>query len=247
MTKLTWGAAGHRRYETGVDRGVLYINQEGFAWNGLVSVKEGHTGGDAKAYYLDGVRYANRVTLEEFEATIEAYTYPEEFAICDGTKALGNGLKVTQQRRRPFGFSYRTKIGNDTQGLDHGYKIHIVYNAVALPTDRAYQTLSDSTKPYLFSWDVVTKPPVLDFVPTAHFIIDSRETPGGLLSQIEDILYGTDEQMPRLPSANELAFLFTSYEVTDFDAGDPDDVIYYRFDAGDPITIATTVYDGGAP
>lgn len=248
MTKLVWGQPGQRRYETGVDRGVLYVDGVGFAWSGLVSVKEGHSGGENRAYYVDGVRYANRVTLEEFEATIEAYTYPEEFAVCDGTKSLGNGLLVTQQRRKQFGFSYRTKVGNDLEGLDYGYKLHIVYNALAAPSDRTYESLSDSTKPFLFSWTVATKPPVLDFVPTAHFIIDSRTTPDGLLSQIEDILYGNDQQMPRLPSAAELAYLFTSYSVTEFDAGDPDDVVYYTFDGGAPVQGAvTTTLDGGTP
>lgn len=247
MSQLIWDRVGDRRYETGVDRGVLYIDSVGYAWSGLTAVREGHSGGEARAYYVDGVRYANRLTLEEFEATIEAYTYPEEFGACDGTKSLGNGLFATQQRRKQFGFAYRTKIGNDVDGLEHGYKLHVVYNALAQPVDRNYETLSDSTKPFLFSWTVVTKPPVLDFVPTAHFIIDSRTTPGGLLSQIEDILYGNDMQAPRLPDAAELAFLFTNYTVTDFDAGDPDNIVYYRFDAGGPTTVATTTYDGGAP
>lgn len=247
MAKLIWGKVGERRFEAGVDRGVLYINNEGFAWSGLVAVKEGHSGGEARSYYVDGVRYANRVTLEEFEATIEAYTYPEEFGVCDGTKSLGNGLFATQQRRKPFGFSYRTKIGNDVEGLDHGYKLHIVYNATALPVDRSYESVSDSTKPFLFDWKVVTKPPVLDFVPTAHFIIDSRTTPDGLLSQIEDILYGTPQQHPRLPDAAELAYLFTNYEVSDFDAGDADDVTYYTFDGGDAVqSNVTTFLDGGS-
>lgn len=248
MTKLIWDKVGDRRYETGIDHGVLYINGEGFAWSGLVAVREAHSGGEARAYYVDGIRYANRITLEEFEATIEAYTYPEEFGVCDGTKSLGNGLFVTQQRRKPFGFSYRTKVGNDVEGLDYGYKLHIVYNALAQPVDREYATISDSTEPFLFSWKVATKPPVLDFVPTAHFVIDSRTTPDGLLSQIEDILYGNTQQIPRLPSANELAFLFTSYEVTDFNAGDPDDVVYYTFDGGAPLQgLVTTTLDGGTP
>lgn len=248
MTKLSWGQPGQRRYETGVDHGVLYIGGVGFAWSGLVSVREGHSGGENRAYHVDGIRYANRVTLEEFEATIEAYTYPEEFAACDGTKSLGSGLFVTQQRRREFGFSYRTQIGNDLEGLEYGYKIHIVYNALATPSDRSYESVSNSTKPFLFSWKIVTKPPVLDFVPTAHFIIDSRTTPDGLLSQIEDILYGNAVEEPRLPSANELAFLFTSYTATDFDGGDPDDVVYFSFDGGAPVQgSVTSTIDGGTP
>lgn len=213
MTKLIWDKVGERRYETGVDRGVLYVDNVGFAWSGLVAVREGHSGGDARAHYVDGVRYANRVTLEEFEATIDAYTYPEPFGVCDGTKALGNGLFVTQQRRKPFGFSYRTRVGNDVEGVDHGYKLHLVYNALAQPVDRSYQTLGDSAQPFLFSWKVVTKPPLLDFVPTAHFIIDSRSTPGDLLRQIEEILYGNEDQAARLPLAKDVASLFTNYVV----------------------------------
>lgn len=248
MTRLAWSKVGERRYEAGVDRGVLYIDGTGFAWSGLTAVKEGHSGGQSKAYYVDGVRYANRVTLEEFEATIQAYTYPEEFGVCDGTKSLGNGLFVSQQRRKSFGFSYRTLIGNDVEGLDHGYKIHLVYNATAQPVDRTYQTLSNASVPFEFAWKVVTKPPVLDFVPTAHFIIDSRTTPDGLLSQIEDVLYGNAQQAPRLPSAAELAFMFTNYAVTDYDAGDPDDIVYYTFDGGSPTRgEPTTVIDGGTP
>ncbi len=245
MTKLVWDQVGTRRYETGVDHGVLYVEDQGYAWSGLVSVKEKPVGGDVRAYYIDGIRYANRLTLEEFAATIEAYTYPEAFAACDGTLALGNGLFATQQRRKSFGFSYRTRIGNDVQGLEHGYKIHIVYSATARPASVDRNSLSDSIEPFLFSWEIVTKPPVLDFVPTAHFVIDSRSTPDGLLSQIEDILYGSTMQAPRLPSAGELAFLFSSYEVSNFDAGDPDEVVYYTFDGGGPISDQNTYLDGG--
>jgi len=227
---------------------VLYIDGVGIPWNGLTAVKEGHSGGQGRSYHVDGVRYANRVTLEEFEATIDAITYPEEFSECDGTKSLGNGLFVTQQRRKPFGFAYRTMIGNDAEGLEHGYKLHLVYNALAQPYDRTYSTIGRSTEVVDFSWKIVTKPPVLDFVPTAHFVIDSRTTPDGLLSQIEDILYGSEVQDARLPSANELAFLFTDYEVTDFDAGDPDDVVYYTFDGSAPTQgTVTTTLDGGTP
>lgn len=248
MARLIWGKVGERRYEAGVDRGVLFVNDVGVAWNGLTSVNETPTGADVRSYYVDGVKYAQRSTLEEFEATIEAYTYPEEFALCDGTKSLGNGLFVSQQRRKQFGFSYRTMLGNDVENLDHGYKLHIVYNALARPTNRNYQSLNAGMSPMNFSWKITTKPPRLDFVPTAHFIIDSRSTPDGLLSQIEDILYGNDQQNPRLPSAAELAFLFTSYLVTDYDAGDPDDVVYYTFDGGAPTQGAiTTILDGGAP
>jgi len=246
MPKLDWAKVGERFYEAGVDRGVLYIGDEpGVAWSGLTSVKEGHSGGESKASYLDGIKFSDRKVYEEFEATIDAYTYPDEFAECDGTKSLGNGLFATQQRRKSFGFSYRTKIGNDLQGWDFAYKIHLIYNALAEPTDREYETLNPSSEPFNFSWKVTTKPPVLDFVPTAHYVIDSRTTPEGLLSFIEDILYGNEDNIARLPDLGELAFLFTSYMVSEFDAGDVDPIFYYTFDGGGATTNQTTTIDAG--
>lgn len=248
MPRLVWGAVGSRIYQAGVDRGVLYIDGVGYPWSGLTSVKESTVGGDVKSHYLDGVKYAERRLLAEFGATIEAFTFPDAFAACDGTKKLGNGLSVTQQRRKKFGFSYRTKIGNDLDGIEHGYKIHLVYNALAAPSDQENNTLSDSPDAFQFSWQITTTAPVLDFVPTAHFVIDSRETPDGLMHYIEDVLYGSDVQAPRLPSASELAFIFTSYNVSNFDAGDPDDVVYYSFDGDAPVQSAvTTTLDGGTP
>lgn len=248
MTRLAWGVVGERIYEAGVDHGVLYIDGAGYAWSGLTAVNETQSGADLKEYYVDGVKYAQRLTPTEFQATIEAYTYPEEFAQCDGTKSLGNGLFATQQRRRPFGFSYRTKIGNDLVGIDYAYKIHLVYNALAAPSDKENAAIDDTAEPYNFSWKITTRAPVLDFVPTAHFVIDSRTIPDGLLSYIEDVLYGSDVQAPRMPSAEELAFIFTSYLVSDYDAGDPDDVSYYTFDSGGPTPgQITTTLDGGAP
>lgn len=248
MARIAWGKTGDRVYQAGVDRGVLYIDGVGYPWSGLTSVKEATIGGDVKAHYIDGVKYAERRLLAEFAATIEAFTFPEEFAACDGTKSLGNGLFATQQRRKSFGFSYRTKIGNDVKGLDLGYKIHLVYNALAAPSDQEHNTLSDSPEAYTFSWAITTRAPVLDFVPTAHFVIDSRDTPDGLLSYIEDVLYGSETLQPRLPSANELAFIFTSYMVSDYNAGDPDDVVYYSFDGDAPAqSSVTTTLDGGTP
>lgn len=246
MSRTVWAAVGTRIFEAGVDHGMLYISGVGYPWSGLVSVKEETTGADLRSHYVDGIKYAERYTLEEFGMTIEAYTYPEEFALCDGTKSLGNGLFVTQQRRKTFGFSYRTKVGDDIRGLDLGYKIHLVYNCLAAPSPRDNKTLDDKVEPFNFSWKVTTRAPVLDFVPTAHFEIDSRTTPDGLLSYIEDILYGSDQQSARMPTAAELAFIFTSYSVVDYDAGDPDDVVYYSFDGGDPIQgNVTTILDGG--
>lgn len=249
MTRVDWGAVGERFYEAGVDRGVLYVGDSaGVPWVGLVSVTESPTNSKSKANYLDGVKYLNRVSSGEFAGTIEAYTYPDEFAKCDGTAPLGNGLFATHQRRYPFGFSYRTLIGNDTEGLEHGYKIHLVYDATAEPSPHANQTLSDSDDAFNFSWNFTTRPPVVGGIrPTAHFVVDSRETPPALLGRIEDILYGTAQTDPRLPSAGEMLFLFASFETTYIDAGGPLDPTYFWYDAGGPTTTHTEIIDGGTP
>jgi hypothetical protein len=248
MPRLDWVNVGQRFYEAGVDRGVLYIaNAPGVAWSGLTAVRESHSGGETKAYFIDGVKYLERQTFEHFQATIEAFTYPEEFDECNGTRQLSNGLFATRQRRRPFGFSYRTRVGNDINGLDHGYKLHIVYNALASPMDQEHTTLSDSIEPFNFSWEITTKAPVLDFRPTAHFVIDSRKTPQGLLSYVEDILYGTEDNLPRLPDAGELAHLFITFENPEFDAGDPNDIAYYTYDGGGPTSTMTEEFDAGGP
>lgn len=209
MAKLVWGIVGERYFETGVDRGVLYVGDVGVPWNGLTAVNEAPTGGDAKPYYLDGIKYANLAAAEEFAASIEAYSSPQEFAVCDGTLSVNNGLFVTQQPRKPFGFSYRTRIGNDLKGTDYAYKIHLVYNALAAPASPNHGTLSDSQSINALSWGISTTPPrALGFRPTAHFVIDSRFTPAPLLSSVEDILYGSDAGQPRLPTQGELLDLF---------------------------------------
>lgn len=206
MSKLVWAAAGERLYEAGVDRGVLYVgNNAGVPWNGLTGVKENPKGGDPRPYYLDGFKYANISSGEEFEATIEAYSSPREFAVCDGSQSLGNGLYITQQRRQSFGFSYRTKIGNDLEGLEHGYKLHIVYNALAGPAGRDYGTINDSLDPMKLSWSISTLPPAVTGVrPSAHFVIDTTETPADVLSSFEDILYGSETTVARLPTPAEV-------------------------------------------
>lgn len=212
MAKIVWGGVGERFYEAGTDRGVLYIGNTGVPWNGLTGVKEKSSGGDPQPYYLDGFKYNNVAAAEEFEATIEAYSSPREFAVCDGSVSLGNGLYVTQQRRQKFGFSYRTRIGNDVDGLDHGYKIHLVYEALAAPADRDYGTINDSLEPLQFSWDISTLPKVLPGIrPTAHFVVDTREAPADVLAELEDILYGTETTSPRLISPTELAKLFEPF------------------------------------
>ncbi len=251
MTRLMWNAAGERIFEAGVDRGVLYIEGEvGVPWNGLISVSESPSGGKVTPYYIDGIKYFNHVSLEEFEAAIEAYTYPEEFAECDGTKLVKNGLFATQQRKKSFGLAYRTKVGNDNDGIDHGYKLHVVYNATAEPTNRSNNTISDSVEPFNFNWSIFTKPSVFTgYKPTAHFVIDSRTTPPTLLGQIENILYGSDVDglTSRLPSADELLYIFDSHESGFIDAGTLVEPYYNTIDAGIIPEAQTDTFDAGGP
>jgi hypothetical protein len=209
MTKLVWDAAGERFFETGVDRGVLYLSNFGYAWNGLISVSEESSGGEPQPYYVDGYKYVNVAASEEFAATIEAFSAPREFGVCDGTVEIYNGLSVTQQRRQPFGLSYRTRIGNDLDGSDHGYKIHLVYNALAAPSARNNQTIKDSPEPTTLSWSITTTPvKITAMKPTSHFVIDSRRSNPADLAALEDILYGTASTNPTFPSASELIALF---------------------------------------
>ena len=212
MSRLTWDATGERYFENGVDRGVLYVGATpGVAWTGLVSVAEAPSGGEPRAFYQDGLKYLQVSSKEEYVATISAFTAPKEFGVCDGMASIQNGLFVTNQPRKPFGFTYRTRVGNDVDGTEHGYKIHLVYNAMAAPTSRNNATLSADVAPETLAWQISTIPPTLTGKkPTAHFVIDSRYTPRGLLASIEDILYGSASFTPRLPSVSELTDLFQS-------------------------------------
>lgn len=233
MTRLDWSAVGERFYETGVDRGVLFINGLGYAWPGLVSVVENPTGGEAKAFYIDGFKYANIASAEEFEAEINAFSAPPEFAPCDGSGAVHNGLIVTQQPRKQFDFSYRTKVGNDIDGVDHAYKIHLVYRALAAPSSRTHASLSDQNAPETLNWKLTTLPPRISagFKPTAHFVVDSRSTPADVLAQLEDKLYGNASFNASLPSVAELMTMF-GVEV---------------LDGGFPASSTDAILDGGAP
>lgn len=209
MTRVAWGVPAERTYESGVDRGVLYVNRDaGVAWNGLVNVTEVSKGGEAKPAYLDGVKYRNVASSEEFEATIEAFSAPTDFGLCDGQVNVANGLIATRQRRRSFCLTYRTKVGSAAdQNL--GYKIHLIYNALAAPAEHMHSTLSDSNEASTLSWSITTQPPYLmGYKPTAHFIIDSRYTPDFILEAIEDILYGSESAQARIPDIEELATLF---------------------------------------
>lgn len=209
MPRISWDVTGSRFFEAGVDRGVLFTSgNPGVPWSGLESVTEKPVGGGAVAYYLDGEKYLNVSAAEEYAATIEAYTYPDEFYPCEGYGHASTGLFVTQQPRQPFGFSYRTMVGNDVD-QNGAYKIHIVYNALANPSDRANHSLKESAETTNFSWDIsVQTNSMSGFKPSSHLVIDTRIAHPGAVSDIEDILYGTDSTESRLPLFDEILTVF---------------------------------------
>lgn len=225
MAALTWDKTGERLYETGVDHGVLYpFNKEtsaydhGVAWNGLTTVTESPSGAEASAQYADNIKYLNLISTEEFGATIEAFMYPDEFAECDGTAELAPGVLIGQQNRKTFGLAYRTVLGNDTESNDYGYKLHLIYGALAAPSEKAYATINDSPEAISFSWEVSTTPVNVDgFKPTASMVIDSTKVNADKLAALEKILYGTNDTGsgenatkgadPRLPLPDEIAQL----------------------------------------
>jgi len=217
MAVLTWDQVGERLYETGVDRGVLYLQDvagaynTGFAWNGLTAVTESPSGAEATAQYADNIKYVSLISAEEFGATIEAFTYPPEFAVCDGSATPEDGLIIGQQPRKPFGFSYRTRIGNDIAGDALGYKIHLVYGASAAPTEKAYATVNDSPEAITFSWEVTTVPvPVTGYAPTASITIDSTLVEPADLAAFEIILYGAVATEPTLPLPDAVIAAFST-------------------------------------
>ena len=224
MAKIVWDKTGERFYETGVDHGVLYPIQtgglfnKGVAWNGLSSVTESPSGAEATAIYADNIKYLNLISAEEFGATVEAYTYTEEFGECDGSATIATGVYAGQQNRKLFGLCYRTQVGNDVDGSDHGYKLHLIYNCQAAPSERAYTTINDSPEAIAFSWEVTTTPvSVPDHKPTACITIDSTKADPDCLAALELILYGKDptgpETMdgvdPRLPLPEEVITVMT--------------------------------------
>ena len=219
MAKLVWDKTGDRLYETGVKNGVLYIPtagvySKGVAWNGLTAVTESPSGAEATALYADDTKYLSLMSAEEFGATIEAYTYPDEFAACDGSAELADGVMIGQQKRSTFGLCYKTTIGNDTEGNDHGYKLHIIYGALAKPSERAYASINDSPEAITFSWEITTTPVnVTGAKPTASLVIDSTKADPSKLSALEDILYGKDGEPgneARLPLPDEIKTLMTA-------------------------------------
>lgn len=221
MSRIVWDKTGDRFYETGVEKGVLYpyadgAYNKGVAWNGLTAVTESPSGGEATALWADNIKYLNIMSTEELGATIEAYTYPDEFKACNGETEISAGVTIGQQSRSMFGMSYVTKIGNDTDGQDHGYKIHLIYGAMAAPSEKAYETTDDSVEAMTFSWEISTTPVEVTagkFKPTASVTIDSTKVKADELKKLEDILYGTDVDSgtePRLPLPDELATIFTA-------------------------------------
>ena len=231
MAKLIWDQAGHRKYETGVDHGVLYVQnadgtyKNGVAWNGLTGVTETPSGAEETKLWADNIKYLSLRSAEEFGGTIEAYTYPDEWQECDGSASIVKGVHVGQQGRRSFGFSYRTIVGNDTELNEHGYKLHLVYGATVSPSERAYATVNDSPEAITFSWEFTTTPveipdTVGDFKPTAIITIDSTELEGGKRNpkwvELEETLYGKNASgddpatEPTLPSPEDVYDLFNN-------------------------------------
>jgi len=217
MAKLIWDEVGKKFYETGVSNGVLYpqdtngVYPLGVVWNGLTAVTESPSGAEPTPIYADNIKYLNLMSAEEFGATVEAYTYPDEFAICDGSAELSVGVMVNQQLRKGFGLSYRTELGNDTAGSEHGYKLHLIYGAMAAPSEKGYATVNDAPEAITFSWAVTTTPvEVTGKRPTASLTIDSTKVDSTKLATLESIIYGSVGVDPRLPFPDEIAAIFGS-------------------------------------
>lgn len=214
MSKLVWDQTGERLYETGVKNGVLYLKDEtgaytkGVAWNGLTAVTESPSGAEATPLYADDIKYLNLMSNEEFGATIEAYTYPDEFAECDGSASIATGVYIGQQTRKAFGLCYRTVLGNDELSNDYGYKLHIIYGCLAAPSEKAYATINDSPEAITFSWEVTTTPVTVEgFKPTASVVIDSTKVDAEKLAALEAVLYGSESAEAKLPLPSEIITL----------------------------------------
>lgn len=210
MSRLVWDEIGKKFYEAGVEKCVLYLLEDGqykngVAWNGITNVSENPSGGEPQPQYADNIKYINIMSREEFAATIEAFTYPDEFGVCDGSVEVATGITIGQQTRRPFGISYQTKIGNDVDQEEHGYKIHLIYNALAKPSQKQYQTINENPEANNFSWELSTTPiSVKGHKPTASLVINSTKTDPEKLKELEDIIYGSDTLEPRMPDPDEI-------------------------------------------
>ena len=212
MSKIVWDQTGERLYETGVKQAVLYVQDtqgtypKGVAWNGLTAVTESPSGAEATPLYADDIKYLNLISTEELGGTIEAYTYPDEFAECDGSASIATGVYIGQQSRKTFGMCYTTTVGNDVDSNAHGYKLHLIYGALASPSEKAYSTINDSPEAITFSWEFSTTPVnVTGFKPTANIVIDSTKATPEKMAALEKILYGDTDVEPRLPLPNEVA------------------------------------------
>lgn len=219
MAKIVWDKTGERLYETGVKQGVFYLQNEngqyanGVAWNGLTAVTESPSGAEATPLYADDIKYLELFSAEEFGATVECYTYPDEFAQCDGSAQLAPGVSIGQQERKSFGLCYRTTLGNDVKGNEYGYKLHIIYGAKAAPSEKGYTAINDSPEAITFSYEITTTPVnVKNHKPTASLIIDSTKVDPDKLTKIEDILYGESETEARLPLPDEVLEIITETE-----------------------------------
>lgn len=217
MAKLTWGDTGTRFYETGVDRGVLYpmksdgTYDKGVPWNGLTAVNESPSGAEPNDIWADNMKYATLRSAEQYEATIEAMTYPDEFGECDGTKQLAEGVSVGGQPRKAFGFAFRTKVGNDTDGMEKGYKIHLVYNATAKPSEKNYETVNEDPDAMNFSWEISTIPvPLEGYSPVTHIVIDTTKVAAAKLTALEAMLYGDTSTEAKLPTPSEVKTLMAA-------------------------------------
>lgn len=217
MAKLVWDQTGERLYETGVKQGVLYVMDNtgkypaGVVWNGLTAVTESPSGAEATPLYADDIKYLNLVSAEEFGATIEAYTYPDEFMECDGSASLVDGVYIGQQPRKTFGLCYRTTLGNDVDNNSYGYKLHLIYGALAAPSEKAYATINDSPEAITFSWEVSTTPVnVTGHKPTASLVIDSTKVDEAKLQALEAVLYGSESEEARLPLPDEVKTILTA-------------------------------------
>ena len=218
MAKLVWDNTGERLYETGVKHGVLYVYENGkygtgVAWNGLTAVTESPSGAEATPLYADDIKYLNLMSAEEFGATIEAYTYPDAFKACNGEAELVAGISIGQQNRKTFGMCYRTSIGNDVDGNDFGYKLHLIYGALAAPSEKAYATINDSPEAITFSWEITTTPVnVTGFKPTAYVVIDSTKVDEAKLGELETMLYGGEgeDAVPTLPMPDDIASMMAA-------------------------------------
>lgn len=241
--KLEWDKSGERIYETGTKRGVLYPKTaagaygNGVAWNGLTAVSESPSGAEETALYADDIKYLSLRSAEEFGATIEAYTYPDEWAECDGSAALAPGLYIGQQVRRGFGLSYRTVLGNDSVGENYGYKLHIIYNAMASPSEKSYATINDSPEAITFSWELTTTPVSFgdNLKPSATLTIDSTKIDPDILAAIEDKLYGTENTDPMLPEPSQIIEMVAAaptYTEVAEPSGNPSTSDYYEFSNG---------------